>query len=88
MQEYQITKWEGHLYDDGKDRVRESKYSTEEHDLDFQGYDDDGNLYCTGTCNWDRLFEYDLLDYLARGWGVTLIKLFDRETGKYLDSMD
>lgn len=83
MKNYQITKWEGHLYDDNKDRVRESKHTVEEHELNFAGYDGDGLLYCTGTCKKGESYECDLLDDLGEGWGVTLVKLFDRKTGAY-----
>lgn len=79
-----ITKWEGHLYDDGRDRVRESKYTPEEHELNFEAYDDDDNLYCTGTCKAGDLPACDLSDYLEE-WGVVKVKLFDRKTGEFMD---
>jgi hypothetical protein len=58
-----------------------------EHPYRFRAYDDDGNLYFTGTINdgeWDL---EDTLDTFMWDAGVTELKIYDRKTNKYIDTL-
>lgn len=84
---WQITEWGKAITESGYNEFRNSDYSVEEHPYTFKAYDDDNYFYAGGTVrNLERFGEW-IFNYLQGGWGVTLIKFYDRRTGKYIDAM-
>lgn len=55
------------------------------HTQTFRAYDDDGIFYCKGTMKEGT--EEEVFNWLMHDQGVTLLKFYDRKTGKCLDSI-
>jgi len=61
---------------------------TPEMNTKFKAYDDDGNWYLDGLVEWEE--EEDVCkvaDFFAADLGCTQIKLYDLDTGKYIDEI-
>ena len=67
------------------ERFKTNPPNTNEHPYLFKAYDDDGELYFTGTCkknSWEKVFDWCQWDS-----GCTLVKFYDRKTKKYIDAI-
>jgi hypothetical protein len=82
---FQITLWEHTVTDDGM--ARHIEPTLKNATVSFRGYDDDGNFYCKGIAVDVAAVDEFVFDYLQDGWGVTLVKIYDLKTGKYIDSI-
>lgn len=84
---WQITKWSENITHYGKDLKMKILHTTDNCPIIFRAYDDDDYLYCTGIADSVSTVDIEVFVVLQADYGVTYIKLYDRKTGKYIDSL-
>ena len=83
---YQVTTIGDDISDSGEIERTAPKSEYKDWDYSFRAYDDDDTLYFAGIIKDDDGLDIAFDDFM-RGWGVTLLKFYDRGTGMYIDSM-
>ena len=83
---YQITKWVN-ITDDGNPVTIEPKFSTEEMPYKFTAKDDDGIVYCYGIAVTVDSIDNEVFSHLQNGYGITLIQIYCRLSGKYVNAI-